>query len=127
MIWAIPSGFYGKLFTRSGLLKEHSMIVETGAIDSGYRGEVSALLFNHHPQKTFTIREGDRIAQVVFMEKFTVNFQRVDSLAFLGVTKHGSDGFGSIGVFVIKKKKLELVSNMVSSEENLLIISEKNR
>ena len=103
------------------------MIVETGVIDSGYRGEVSALLFNHHPQKTFTIREGDRIAQVVFMEKFTVNFQRVDSLAFLGVTKHGSDGFGSIGVFVIKKKKLELVSNKVSSEENLLIISEKNR
>ena len=127
MIWAIPSGFYGKLFTRSGILKKHSVIVEAGVIDSDYRGEVSALLFNHHPQKTFTVTEGDRIAQVVFMEKFTVNFQRVDSLAFLGVTKHGSDGFGSIGVFVIKKKKLELVSNMVSSEENLLIISEKNR
>ena len=48
-----------------------------------------------------------------------------DNLAFLGVTKCGSDGFGSTGVCVIKKKKLELVSNEVSSEENLLIISGK--
>ena len=46
-------------------------------------------------------------------------------MSFLGVTKCGSDGFGSTGVCVIKKKKLELVSNEVSSEENLLIISEK--
>ena len=125
MIWAIPSGFYGKLFTRSGILKEHSVIVEAGVIDSDYRGEVSALLFNHHPQKTFTVRESDRIAQVVFMEKFTVNFQRVESLAFFDVTKRGSDGFGSTGDSVIKKEKIELVSNEVSSEENLLIISEK--
>ena len=81
------------------------MIVEAGVIDSDYRGEVSALLFSHHPQKTFTVRKGDRIAQVVFMEKFTVNFQRVESLAFLGVTKCGSDGFGSTGVSVMKKEK----------------------
>ena len=46
-------------------------------------------------------------------------------MAFLGVTKRGSDGFGSTGVSVIKKKKLELASNEVSSEENLLIISEQ--
>ena len=44
--WAIPSGFYGKLFIRSGILKEHSVIVEACVIDSDYRGEV--LLFNHH-------------------------------------------------------------------------------
>ena len=105
MIWAIPSGFYGKLFTRSGILKKHSVIVEAGVINSDYRGEISALLFNHHPQKTFTVRKGDRIAQVAFMEKFTVNFQRVESLAFLGVTKCDSDGFGSTGVSVIKKEK----------------------
>ena len=48
------------------------------------------------------------------MEKFTTNVQRVDILAFLGVNKRGSDGFGSTGVSVIKKKKLELVSNEVS-------------
>ena len=43
----------------------------------------------------------------------------------LGITKRGSDGFGSTGVSVIKKKLLELVSEGDSSEENLLIISKK--
>ena len=55
--WAIPFVFYGKFFTRSGILKEHSVIVEAGVIDSDYSSEVSALLFNHHLQKTFTIKE----------------------------------------------------------------------
>ena len=60
------------------------------------------------------------------MEKFTANFQRVTDKHFLGITKCGSDGFGSTGVSVIKKKKLlELASKEVSSEENLLLISEK--
>ena len=72
MIWAIPAEFYGKLFPRSGIVT-----VDAGVIDSDFRGKVAALLFNHHPEKTFTVREGDRIAQVVFMEKFTANFQRV--------------------------------------------------
>ena len=43
-------------------------------------------------------------------------------MAFLGVTKRGSDGFGSTGVSVVEKKKLELVSNEVSSAENLLFL-----
>ena len=82
---------------------------------------VAALLFNHHPENPFTVRAGDRIAQVVIMEKFTANFQRVTDKNCLGITKLGSDGFGSTGVSVIKKKKIK----EVSSEENLLLISEK--
>ena len=126
MIWSIPSGFYGKLFTRSGIFKEHLVTFESGVIDSDYRGEVSALLFNHHPEKTFTASEGDRIAQVVFMETFTVNFQRVTDKHFLGITKRGSDGFGSTGFSVTKKKTLlEVASKQVSSDENLSLVSEK--
>ena len=68
MIWSIPSGFYGQLFKRSGIFKENFVTVEGGVIDSDFRGEVSALLFNHHPEKTFTVRESNRFAQVVFME-----------------------------------------------------------
>ena len=105
MIWAITSGFYGKLFPRSGILKEHLLTVTAGVIDSDFRGKVAALLFNHHPEKTFTVCTGDRIAQVVFMKKFTANFQRVTNKQLLGITKRGSDGFGSTGVSVIKKKK----------------------
>ena len=122
MIWSISSGFYGQLFTRSGIFKENLVTVEGGVIDSQFRGEVLVLLFNHQPEKTFT----DRFAQVVFMEKFTVNFQGVTDKHFLRITKRGSDGFVSTGISVIKKKKLlELASNEVSPEENLSLISEK--
>ena len=105
MIWAITSGFYGKLFPRSGILKEHLLTVNAGVIDSDFRGKVAALLFNHHPEKTFTVRAGDRIAQVVFMEIFTANFQAATGKQLLGITKRGSDGFGSTGASAIKKKK----------------------
>ena len=81
MIWAIPSGYYGNFFSRSGLLREHFITVEAGLIDSDFRGDVKILSFNHHPEKTFTVRAGDRIAQIVFMEKLHFNFQRV-SLTF---------------------------------------------
>ena len=84
MIWVIPSGFYGKLFPKSGILREHLVIVDPSVIDCDFRGTVAALLFNHHPEKTFTVRAGDGIAQVVFMEKFPANFQRVTDKHFLG-------------------------------------------
>ena len=51
MIWSIPSRFYDQLFTRSGIFKENLVTFESGVIDSDFRGEVSALLFNHHPEK----------------------------------------------------------------------------
>ena len=126
IMWAIPSGFYGKLFPRSGTLREDLVTVNAGVIDSDFRGTVVALLFNHHPEKPFTVRAGDRSAPVVFMKKFTANFQRVADKHFLGIAKRCSDGYGSTGVSVVKKKKLlELTSKEVSSEENLLLISEK--
>lgn len=67
--WAIPKGFYGKIFSRSGLFLKHLITAEAGVIDSGYRGIVKVLLFNHCDE-VFTVKIGDRIAQVVFMEKF---------------------------------------------------------
>ena len=53
MIWSISYGFYSQLFTRSGIFKENLVTVEGGVIDSDFRSEVSVLLFNHHPEKTF--------------------------------------------------------------------------
>ena len=104
MIWAIPSGYYGKFFSRSGLSIEHFITVEAGLIDSDLRGDIKVFLFNHHLEKTFTVRAGDRIAQLVFMEKLDVNFERVTDTHLLDLTKRGSDEFGSTGVSEIKKK-----------------------
>ena len=47
--WAIPSGFYGNVFPRSGILKEYFV---TRVIDSDYRGIVQVLLVNHNHEKT---------------------------------------------------------------------------
>ena len=133
--WAIPSGFYGNVFPRSGILKEHSVTIDAGVIDSDFRGIIQVLLVNHHHEKTFTVRAEDRIAQVVFMEKFNVNFHKVSDPALLGKTKRGYDGFGSTGVEVIKKvKESESVIEMITSEDeqvtvnledNLQVISKK--
>ena len=79
--------------------------VDTSVIDADYRGIIQVLLINHHLEKTFTFCTGDRIAQVVFMETFTTNFQKVTDKHFLGKTKRENDGFGLSGVSVIKKKK----------------------
>ena len=135
--WAIPNGFYGKLFPRSGILREHFVSIDAGVIDADFRGIIQVLMVNHHPQKTFTVRTGDRIAQVVFMEKFNANFDRVTDKHLLGQTKRGNDGFGSTDVTVIKKAKkddddeielttLENNQVIVTSEENLQIIPEKS-
>ena len=68
--WAIPSGFYGKVFPRAGVLKEHFVTINAGVIDSDFRGIIQVLLVNDHHEKTFTVSAENRIAQVAFMEKF---------------------------------------------------------
>ena len=50
--WAIPSGFYGKVFPRSDILKEHFVTIDAGVIDSDFREIVQVLLVNHHHEKT---------------------------------------------------------------------------
>ena len=130
--WAIPTGFYGKLFPRSGLLKEHFVTVDAGVIDSDFRGIDQVLLVNHHREKTFTVRAENRIAQVVFMEKFNVDFRKVPDSVALVKTKRGHDRFCSTGVEVIKKVKTDndVITSpekiTVNSQDNLQIISEKS-
>ena len=107
--WSVPTGFYGKLFVRSGILREHFVTIDAGVIDSDYRGIVKALVLNHHSEKTFTVRTNDRIAQVVFTERFDANFEKVSDQKLLGKTKRGNDDFASTGVNVIKKAKKSLI------------------
>ena len=116
--WAISSGFYGKVLPRSGLFKEHFVTSDAEVIDWGFRGLVQVLLINHHKGKTFTVRTEDRIAQVVFMEKFNADFRKVFDCNILGNTKHGNEGFGSTGLHRIKKfKDSETEVKMITSEE----------
>jgi dUTP pyrophosphatase len=94
---AIPPGFAGFVLPRSGLALKHGVTVlnSPGLVDAGYRDELRVLLVNLDPVAAFTVRRGDRIAQLVIQRVETPELQVVDEL---DDTDRGIGGFGSTGV-----------------------------
>jgi dUTP pyrophosphatase len=92
---AIPHGFEGQVRPRSGLAARHGITVlnTPGTVDSDYRGEVMVLLINLGAE-TFTIRHGERIAQMVIAPVVQATPMRADVLP---PTARGEGGFGSTG------------------------------
>lgn len=93
---AIPEGFEIQVRPRSGLaLKNGISLPNTpGTIDSDYRGELKIIMINLGAE-TFSIRRGDRIAQLVVAPVQIATFTEV---AELDDTARGTGGFGSTGV-----------------------------
>jgi dUTP pyrophosphatase len=93
---AIPSGYAGFVQPRSGLaLRSGVTVLNTpGLVDAGYRDELRVVLVNLDPADAFTVKRGDRIAQLVIQRIETVQWQVVDDL---GDTDRGTGGFGSTG------------------------------
>src|SRR5450755_3278093 len=60
----LPAGYEAQVRPRSGLGLKHSLTVNFGTIDPGYRGEIRVIMFNLGTE-TYTIEKGDRIAQLV--------------------------------------------------------------
>ena len=97
---ALPAGTVGLVHPRSGLAARHGVTVVNapGTVDSGYRGEVLVNLVNLDPREPFTVRVGDRIAQLVVQHHLHADFDVTDSLpdSDRGETGHGSTGgFGA--------------------------------
>nr|DAM29448.1 MAG TPA: dCTP deaminase dUTPase [Caudoviricetes sp.] len=91
----IPSGCVGLVFPRSGLgSKGITLRNAVGVIDSGYRGEVMAALWNTTGDE-FECEKGDRICQMVVMPYVPCQVVIVEELSD---TERGSDGHGSTGV-----------------------------
>ncbi len=92
---SIPAGWEGQVRPRSGLAAKLavSLTNSPGTIDADYRGEVRVLMINHGLEP-FTIRRGDRIAQMLFAPVPEVEWVEVESLA---ETERGEGGFGSSG------------------------------
>lgn len=92
---AVPPGFEAQVRPRSGLAFKHGVTVlnAPGTIDADYRGEVGVLLINHG-DAAFTIRRGERIAQMIIAPVTQANLVGVESLSS---TARGSGGFGSTG------------------------------
>jgi dUTP pyrophosphatase len=92
---AIPPGHAGFVLPRSGAALRHgvTLVNSPGLIDAAYRGEIKVVLLNTDPASPFTVRRGDRIAQLVVQRVEEVAWQVVADLE--GVDRGG--GFGHTG------------------------------
>jgi dUTP pyrophosphatase len=92
---ALPPGYEAQVRPRSGLAAKHGVTVlnTPGTIDADYRGEIAVILINHG-EAPFSIRRGERIAQMVVAS--VVRAELVPG-ATLSATDRGSGGFGSTG------------------------------
>lgn len=92
---ALDNGFEAQIRSRSGLAIRHGVacLNSPGTIDSDYRGEIKVILINHG-QEAFTVRRGDRVAQMVVC---AVANATLTVCTELDETTRGSGGFGSTG------------------------------
>ncbi len=92
---AVPEGYEAQVRPRSGLAARAGItcLNSPGTVDSDYRGEVKVILANFGAEN-FTVRRGDRIAQMVICPVVQAQWRET---AALGETRRGAGGFGSTG------------------------------
>lgn len=92
----MPKGYEAQIRPRSGLALKYgiTMLNSPGTIDWDYRGEIKAIIINHGSD-VFTIKRGDRIAQMVVNKVETPIIEVVDQIT---PTERNSNGFGSTGI-----------------------------
>jgi len=92
---ALPPGYEAQVRPRSGLAAKHGVTVlnAPGTVDADYRGEIGVPLINHG-DVPFTIRRGERIAQMVIASVVQAELVAVTTLS---ATARGTGGFGSTG------------------------------
>ena len=89
----IPEGYEAQVRGRSGLNRDHGIVVPTGTIDADYRGEIGVVVYNLS-REPYIIKPGDRIAQLVICPVVQADWQQVEHL---DKTDRGEGGFGSTG------------------------------
>jgi dUTP pyrophosphatase len=92
---ALPPGYEAQIRPRSGLAAKHgiSLVNAPGTIDADYRGELGVIVVNLS-NETYTIKDGERIAQMVIARHETIAWEEVESL---DETERGAGGFGHTG------------------------------
>ncbi|MBW2615831.1 MAG: dUTP diphosphatase [Deltaproteobacteria bacterium] len=93
---SVPPGYEAQMRPRSGLALHNGigMVNSPGTIDSDYRGEIGIIMINWG-NEDFTIRRGDRIAQMIISRVYRAELSEVDAL---DTTSRGQGGFGHTGV-----------------------------
>src|SRR5580692_13068035 len=75
----LPPGAEAQVRPRSGMALKHSVTVNFGTIDPGYRGEIRVVMFNLG-RADYVIEKGDRIAQLVVARYEPVEWEEGDEL-----------------------------------------------
>ena len=96
LVFELPDGYEMQVRPRSGLALKHGITLPNapGTIDADYRGELKVILQNGGTEP-FSIRRGDRIAQLVFARHEAPALVETDDIS---ATARGAGGFGSTGV-----------------------------
>jgi dUTP pyrophosphatase len=92
---AIPNGYFGGIYPRSGLATKRSVRMANcvGVIDADYRGNVIVPLHNDS-NELVTIEPHERVAQLIIQKYEPIEFIEVEDL---DETERGEGGFGSTG------------------------------
>ena len=91
---AIPVGYVGLVWDKSGLSHKSGLKILGGVIDAGYRGEVLIGLVNLG-QESHTFKVGDKVAQLLIQK---VEHPEIVEVLSLEETERGEGGFGSTGI-----------------------------
>ncbi|MBI2668980.1 dUTP diphosphatase [Candidatus Woesearchaeota archaeon] len=91
---AIPSGFVGLIWDKSGIAAKFGIKTMGGVVDAGYRGEIKVIMHNLSGS-AFTIEKGMKIAQMLIQPVAQEEIVEVDEL---DDTSRGEGGFGSTGL-----------------------------
>lgn len=93
---SIPPGYEAQIRPRSGLALKYGIgiVNSPGTIDSDYRGEIGIIMINWG-QRPFSIKRGDRIAQMVISRVYRAEIVEMKDLES---TRRGEGGFGHSGV-----------------------------
>jgi len=90
---AIPKGFVGLFWDKSGLAAKHGLKVMAGVIDAGYRGELLLTVLNTS-DKDYNFKAGDKVMQLLIQPVESVQIKEVKDLSN---SARGEGGFGSTG------------------------------
>lgn len=91
----MPPFIFARIVGRSSTLRKHKLMVNEGIIDNGYTGELFVCIHNLSDQP-FHVKQGMRLAQVIFHTIEDVRWSRVESVK-PAEGKRGDNGFGSTG------------------------------
>lgn len=89
------NNYYLRVAPRSGLSVKNNIDIGAGVIDCDYRGEVKVCFINNDNEKTYFIKKGDRVAQLI-LEKIN-RFVNINEVIEHDETQRGTNGFGSTG------------------------------